>query len=140
MKLFKKGKSFALFGEIFGTLCLGAGALLVLLDAEKLAHLAGLLCGLGGTLLVAGAAYHLRLKRNPEKARQMEVEQNDERNRMIRGRAALVAFVSTTVLLAAMEMICFFIGEHKAAMLAIGVMYAHLACYWIAGLVLNKKL
>jgi len=146
MKFYRKGKSFALFCVICGALCLATGLVLLLFFQQKRlleiewAHLSGVFCGLGAALLGGGAIYFYRAWRNPEKLKRLEVEQNDERSHMIRGKAGVVAFVVTTLLLAAMEITCFLIGERTAAMLALGVMFAHLGCFWAVQAVLNKKL
>jgi hypothetical protein len=108
---------------VAGAVTLPAGVALQFLLPES-SHrgmaLAGVLCGLGGTLLVFRVFAYMRERFRPGAA--AEAAQKDERGQLITGKAALAAFFATLAALSALTLYFLFAQMRLPCFLAMGVL------------------
>jgi len=102
--------------------------------------LGGFLLGLGGSILAFRLAVGIYLRWRPDKARQAEIEQNDERSQIVRGKAAQQSFLVSLLLLLALIIALLFMGLRAAAMLAVAALLLHAAVFLAAAWYYERKM
>jgi len=108
---------------ILGALALPAGIVLALWNKSSSAMtLAGFFCGLGSALLLYWGIAAVREKRRPGAAAEYEAAQKDERGQLINGKAALTAFLATTIALVALMLYFLFAQLRLPCFLTMGVL------------------
>ena len=125
-----------LFGA--GWALLAIGTVTKALDFRQ--DVLGLVLGIGCGFILVGTVSMFIKTRNPRYAKQQAIEQSDERNVQIRGRAGYSTFFLTTFLLAALEIALLILEYYTASLLAAFVLLAHAAGYFIAAYYHSKKL
>lgn len=139
----KKPKSYIFF---LGIALFALGLLLRVLLAEEegaALSLPYVLLGVGTGITGVGAVnlYKLRLLReNPEKARQLEIEEMDERNIRLREKAGYASWYVTLFALAALSLTLVVLNYKTACLLSICVLLVHTASLFIGIYVYNKEL
>jgi len=76
----------------------------------------------------------------PEKLRKEALEKNDERNQLVRGKAAYVACIVLQVILVALAIGFYIFDNIAAAYIVLGAMLVQVFCYRIAKKVIEKKI
>ena len=104
------------------------------------AFISGFLLGLGGSILAFRLALEIYRRWRPDKARQAEIEQNDERNQLIRGKAGQQSCLITLLLLLALIITLLVMSLRTAAMLAIGALFLHAGTFLAAAWYYDKKM
>ena len=125
----------------FGLVCIAAWAYLMgLVDNGRFDGLAGALCGLGfGLLGGGGATAAMALWRvSPDRERQKEIEQHDERNIQVNRAALSVTAVAAFIVLAVLTFIFVIMGWFAAGILTVAAMYVLIAVYLIAHSRMNR--
>ncbi|MDR2688032.1 MAG: hypothetical protein LBB75_09785 [Oscillospiraceae bacterium] len=123
--IMKKSRLWTNVLTVVGAVMLPAGVALQFLLPESSYRgmaLAGVLCGLGGTLLVFRVFGYMRQRRNPGAAAEAEAAQKDERGQLITGKAALVALFATLAALSALTLYFLFAQMRLPCFLAMGVL------------------
>jgi len=102
--------------------------------------LGGFLLGLGSSLLAFRLALAIYRRWRPDKARQMEIEQNDERSQLVRGKAGQQSFLATLLLLLALIIALLLMGLRAAAMLAVAALFLHALIFLAAARYYDRKM
>ena len=137
-------KSYSLIFYI-GIVVFAAGLILKVLFADAdgiMMKLPFTMVGFGTGIILVGAVssyIRRRLKNNPEKAKQLEIEEKDERNIQIREKAAYLAWSVDIAVLSVLVMIFNLIGDNTALGLASGALLIHIVSYFIFIKIFNKK-
>jgi len=125
--LMKKSRLWMNIMTVVGALALPAGVALQFLLPEA-SHrgmaLAGVLCGLGGTLLVFRAIGYVRERLHPGAAAEAQAAQKDERGQTINGKAAFVTLLVTIGALVALMLYFLFAQMRLPCFLTMGVLLA----------------
>ena len=87
--------------------------------------------GLGIGLVTVGAVSIFTKWKNPNRAKQQEIDMKDERNIRIRDKAGYGTFVITMLLLVAMVITMLSLEQIITFILAIGVLVIHILSYFI---------
>ena len=125
----------------FGLVCIAAWAYLMgLVDNGRFDGLAGALCGLGFGLLGGGGAMAaMALWRiSPDRERQKEIEQHDERNIQVNRGGGGGGGGGGWVVLAVLTFIFVVMGWFAAGILTVAAMYVLIAVYLIAHRRMNR--
>jgi|GEM_PF-3948863 len=99
--------------------------------------LSGFLAGLLGSLSVVLVS----MKKNPEKMKQYEIEEKDERNNLIRGKAAVTTW--SVMLMVQVAIALYFTLEYKLtlpAVLFFSTSALHMIVFFVSIAIYNKKL
>ena len=103
--------------------------------------LMGMFIGFGAALFVTGVIGLIRLQLMPaEKRRQMEIEKNDERNKMIRAFTFQATAIAAMLCMAVMAFLFNGLGYTVPANIVAGAMYAVLLTMVIASRFYRKKM
>jgi hypothetical protein len=125
---------------IFGTgvLFFAIGAVAHHMGSHHVAFdfLSGVGCGL---ILVAVISMLMRF-RNPQRAKQQEIEQKDERNILIRLLAGNLTFLATLLLMFVLSVVFLILGYDSASILTILAMAVTVSIFSIALVYYNKKI
>ena len=98
--------------------------------------------GMGGGLAAVGAvrlALAARYKKEPDYARQIDISNNDERNRFISGKAKSWTMYLTVIILAVLSIILRAAGSVSQSQICLYVMCGMLVIYWVAYMILSRK-
>jgi uncharacterized membrane protein len=139
----KQPKSYIFY---LGIALFALGLLLTALLAERegaLAVLPHVLVGFGAGITGVGVVNLFRLKlimKDPEKARQLEIEEKDERNIRLREKAGYATWYLTLFTLAALSLTLLILDYKTACLLAFGVLLTHAAALFIWIYVYNERL
>ncbi len=110
-------------------------------DSTNYMRFAGMLTGFGCGVLGVGAFHMIRRRlSSPEKIRQREIEQKDERNIQITRAAYTMAACGAFILFALMGFLFTFLGEFTACWIAIGAMYVDILVFVLSYIFLQKKM
>jgi uncharacterized membrane protein len=110
-------------------------------DAHDVTMLMGMFTGLGSAFLAVGAVgLVMNLKMTPEQKRQMEIDQKDERNVIICGKAYKVSGIVTSICFAVTSFVMVAMGNRFTAYLCIGGMYVQIISMAVAQLYYQKKM
>ena len=129
-----------------GIAVFAAGLLLEALftDADRVMQSLSLaLAGFGSGIVMVGAVnlYRLRLlKNNPEKAKQIEINEKDERNIWLREKAGYTTWYITLFTLAILSMTLLVLDYKTACWLSLGALFIHIASLFIFINIYNKKI
>lgn len=95
--------------------------------------------GIVGACLVAGIGL-IQRGRDPKADKQKKIEQHDERNQLIQGKAAYIAFCITDILIMFFGAYVFYIlGNETAGLICYGIAAAAWIIYVIAYKVISRK-
>jgi len=96
----------------------------------------------GGALLAAVYFIHAhwRKKKNPEKLKQLAIDEKDERNIRLGEKAASVMYLITFLMLAYMTVFFFLFDYGLARWLSLGVLVIHFAGFIICRKIYDKKM
>jgi len=100
----------------------------------------GFMAGLGCAWVGLGVVGALVQRFNPAYARKLEIMQKDERNTVIREKSGYVTFLVTLFALAILVFAFLLLDSDLACALALVAMAVHIASFFIAMLVYDKKL
>lgn len=110
-------------------------------DAHALQRAAGFLSGLGTGLTLLGAILLFRLRFiSPEKIKQAEIEQNDERNIQIRRMAFTISSNVATALFAVLGFALLLMDYPVPSALCIGAMYVQFIVLFISSFVIRRRI
>ncbi|MCL2495375.1 MAG: hypothetical protein FWE98_06950 [Oscillospiraceae bacterium] len=137
-------KILAGIGLVVGAL-LAVGGLIIILKEREVSDVIyglGLMMFLWSYALVLGCALYLyRAIFKAEELRKDELMKNDERNQLIRGKAAYTAYMVSMIMLGMLANIFILILDYSAAGFTIfGVMVTTNLCYGIAKRIMEKKM
>ncbi|MCL2834421.1 MAG: hypothetical protein FWD78_14715 [Treponema sp.] len=138
----KQAKSLLLF---IGIAVLAAGLLTAAFfpDANGvMRHLPAVLIGFGVGLIVPGAIFMVMLKgtkKNPEKARQLEIDEKDERNIRLREKAGFTAWFITLFVIVVLLLTFLLIDNETGKWLALAALFIHVASYRIFYVIYKNK-
>jgi uncharacterized membrane protein len=110
---------------------------------EALQTLSVALTGFGAGIIGVGAVnlFRLRLlKNNPEKARQYDVAEKDERNIRLREKSGYAAWYITMFVLAALFIALLVLDDDLACWLAVCALTIHIAIFFVFTAGYNKKM
>ena len=102
-----------------------------------------ILSGFGAGIMAVGVVFIFRkraIERNPEKAKEYEINEKDERNIQINEKASYVAWYVTLFTLAALSLAFLIMDNMTACLLSLGVLFAHKISLLICVGVFRKKL
>lgn len=137
-------KAMNLFWIILGGISIILGIFLALRlpeDAHNYMRFAGMLTGFGSGILGVGLVFTLRRRfSSPEKLKEREIEQKDERNIQITRAAYTMSACGAFILFVLLTFIFTLMGEYTASLIAIIAMYIDIAVFAISYLVLQKKM
>ncbi|MFA6648117.1 MAG: hypothetical protein WCS32_05715 [Candidatus Izemoplasmatales bacterium] len=105
--------------------------------------LLGVLSGFGGGIIGVGVVNILLkklLEKNPEKAKQYEINEKDERNITLREKSGYATWYSTLFILSAVSMTFVILDYMVAGFVAIGAMFLHIISFFIYLSVYNRKI
>ena len=106
---------------------------------ESLPHI---LSGFGAGIIGVGVVLIFRkraIERNPEKAREYEIDEKDERNIQINEKASYATWHVTLFALAILSLAFLIMDNMIACLLSLGVLLVHKVSYLICVGVLKKK-
>jgi hypothetical protein len=110
-------------------------------DAHNLQQFAGMLTGFGCGVLAVGVVFIIRRRfSTPEKLREREIEQKDERNIQIMRAAYATAALGAFILFALLTFIFTLMGEFTACIITLVAMYIDIAVFVISYLIFQKKM
>jgi len=139
----KKPKSYIFYMGI-GIFAVGLLLKLVFADAEgALLTIPFVLTGFGAGIIGVGVVnlYRLKLlKNNPEKAKQYEVAEKDERNIRLREKSGYATWYVTMFILAILSMTLLVLNDNLACWLTLGALTIHIASFFVYIAIYNKKL
>lgn len=104
--------------------------------------LPAVLTGFGAGIVGVGVANILRIKRienNPEKAREYEIAEKDERNIRVRERAGYAAWHVTLFILGILMLTFVFLDDYVACWFVLGALFIHIAGLFVSITIYNKK-
>jgi len=94
--------------------------------------------------MFAGAIYKILFRKNknssPEAARQLEIDEKDERNIRIKEKAGYASWHTTLIILVVMALIFVFINNPTGYWLAAGALVLHKIMLMIFTSIYNKKM
>lgn len=109
-------------------------------DRPELRILSPISSGIWGGCLVAGLGM-IQRGRNPKADKQKRIEQHDERNQLIQGKAAYIAFCVTDILILFFGAYVFHILENETAgLICYGIAAAAWIIYGIAYKLINRRM
>ena len=109
-------------------------------DRPELRILSPISSGVWGGCLVAGLGM-IQRGRNPKADKQKRIEQHDERNQLIQGKAAYIAFCVTDILILFFGAYVFHILENETAgLICYGIAAAAWIIYGIAYKLINRRM
>ena len=110
-------------------------------DAHDYNQFLGMLTGFGSGIVCVALFYLIRARViSPEKRKQKEVEQNDERNIAIQRAALTISAVAAIFIFASLAFAFTAMGFRLPSYLCIGAMYLQILIYLIALRVYRKKM
>lgn len=131
------------FGACISLGILGFLCYFLLVSGSSLSDFAqGVYAGISSGLLAAGAIGLIRLhqkKKNPEALRKMQIEQNDEREQLVRGKAFQYAGLTLFYLMIAAMLVVLPFSEAAFCALLLS-MLVYCAAFFLSYLYLSKKL
>lgn len=139
----KQPKAYIFF---MGIVMFVIGLLLNFLFSESdgiIQSLPSVLTGFGAGIIgvgVAGTLLKKNLKSNPEKAKEYEIAEKDERNIRIREKAGYSAWYTGVFILAVLSLIFLILDYKLPCFIAIGVLFVHIINLFIFIYIYNKKL
>lgn len=98
--------------------------------------------GMGVAVLVVGSLFlirQIRMFRNPDFREKREIEENDERNQFIAGKAWAWAGVTYVMIACAGTIVLKILGQDDLMMLASGSVCLMLVLYWVFWLIIRRK-
>ena len=107
---------------------------------ESLPHI---LSGFGAGIMGVGVIFLFRKRRieaDPEKAKQFEIDENDERNIRLKEKAGYAAWHITLFALAALSLTFLILDDRAACLLSLGVLLIHKISLVIFTYAYNKKM
>jgi uncharacterized membrane protein len=125
-----------LFGAGWGLLSFGFVARQLGYAQNALDFAMGIGCGF---ILVGAISMAVKL-RNPKYAKQADVEQRDERNVMLNGKAGYVTFFTTLFALVAMAIVFLAINNETACYITLALLAIHMLTFLIALTYFKKKM
>ena len=139
-------KQFKCYIICLGIILLVSGFLLKFLfpvSDEILRALTFVLIGSGTGIIGAGAAKIIRqriLDKNPQIAKQYEINENDERNILIREKAGYATWYLTLFMLAIISLIFIILDYKVASFILIGVLLIHCISLFVYSHIFSKKI
>jgi len=101
--------------------------------------LSSVLTGIGAGWVGVGAVFMVR-SRNPERAKEIEVADKDERNIRIREKAGFIMWFVSLIMIAAMMLTFRILDDMLPFWLCMGVFWIHIICYFVLMSVFKKKM
>ena len=103
-----------------------------------------MLLGFGISLSLVGMIFFVvtiwMKKKNPQKAKQIEIEGKDERNVKLLEKSGYATWYVTMLTLVVLNVILAGLGIMTAYWLALGVLTIHVSAFFICGYIYNKKM
>lgn len=110
-------------------------------DASNYMQFAGMLTGFGCGVLAVGLLFMLRRRfSTPEKIKEREIEQKDERNIQVVRAAYTMAACAGFILFALLGFLFTLMGEFMSCVISLIAMYIDIAVFAVSYLVLQKKM
>jgi len=110
---------------------------------EKVYYLSLSLLGFGISLSLVGIIFFIvtmwMKKKNPQKAKQIEVEAKDERNVKLLEKSGYITWYVTMLTLVALNLTFVALGLVTAMWLSLGVFIIHVSAFFICGYIYSKK-
>ena len=140
--LFNKSKVAFISLVCLGIVLMIAGAIAnyYLEDDSLGGRMLGAGAGFGSAIVAVAAVNLILIKRNPDKQRQQEINEKDERSIRIREKSAQSTWYVTLFSLLALEFAFLFLDYLIPCYVVIGVMVIHVVSYFIFIYRNNKKL
>jgi uncharacterized membrane protein len=139
----KQPKTYIFYAGI-GILAAGLALKLALAGASgPMESLPYVLMGFGSGIVVVGAVGIFRarrLKNDPERARQLEIDENDERNIRLREKSGYATWRVTLLALAAMALALKVLGDDLACYLSMGALLVHVAVFFVCERFYGRKI
>lgn len=108
---------------------------------HNLQMLAGMFSGAGSALLVLVIIGLIMDKvTSPEKKRQKEIEENDERNQQLMQKSLSLTASASVIIMAVMSSIFVWMGYKEAAFITIGAIYLETVIFFIIYKIQSKKM
>ena len=132
---------------ILGPVTLVAGTVLRAFFVESgnpVSNLSIMLLGFGASLSSVGIVYFITTKwmkkRNPKKAKQIEVEAKDERNVKLLEKSGYITWYVTMLTFVVLNMTLIILGFITAFWLSLGAFAIHVTAFFICGFIYDKKM
>lgn len=110
-------------------------------DAHDYSMLLGMFSGFGAGLIAVAIFFLIRSKVvSPEKLKQKEIEQNDERSIAVKRAAFSVSWLVALLLFAVLAFVFVGMGMRLASYLCIGALYIQFISFLIAHRICEKKM
>lgn len=116
----------------------GASFIVAAVLSDKNASLMGVGVGMAAVALLKIVQY-LRIMRDPEKIRKIEIAQTEERLVFLANKAAAMTFYGIMIAEYIAMLVCMFIGRESLATTLSFIVCAELLLYLVIHIVLNKK-
>jgi len=110
-------------------------------DAHDYSRFLGMLAGFGSGIIAVAVFYMIRARViSPEKRKQQEIEQNDERNIALQRAALAVAAVAGMLMFAALAFAFTAMGYPMPSYICLGAMYLQVLVYLAALRVYKRRM
>lgn len=99
--------------------------------------------GFGAGIIGVGVANIIRKRmfdNNPQKAKQYEINENDERNIRIREKAGYATWYTTLLIMSAITMTFLILDYKVACFISLGAMFIHVISLFVYIYIYNKKI
>jgi len=136
----KQKKRLSWFGMFLG-IALAAGGWVIGAKFETLQGLGLGMCYLGAPLAGGCIGFLYKARYQPEKLRRHEIEQKDERNQLVRGKAAYIALCVSLYMVMVLAITLINTAGYKTiGYILFGAGFLQLACFFIAKKVFEKRM
>jgi len=128
---------------IFGGSLFAVGLVVGLMSSGVVSRVAMMLCALGGSAIGVGLTARHRQRvwnKYPDQQKQYEIDQNDERNIAILGRAGYMSWFITLFVLFAVLATFLILGQTLAACLTGAAMLLHIVGFLVAATVYSRRM
>jgi len=139
----KQSKAFVFYTGIV-VFAIGLMLSFVFAESEGIkGSLPSVLTGCGAGIIGAGLASILlkkKLKNNPDKAKEYEIAEKDERNIRLREKAGYATWYTTLFMLAFVSLIFVILDYYLLSLVAIGALFVHIISLFVFICIYDKKL